>query len=865
MDKLTEVSIKNDCKATYNHYYRKLVYPLFLILLILLLTAPVQAKYSGGTGEPNKPYQINNVADWQELMSSYADWGKWFILTADLDLEGVTLTPVGSGSNEFKGIFDGREHTITNAIIDLPGSYIGLFGKIGNNANILNVNVVNCYYVAGEFHVGGLVGSSTYGTVINCSSTGTIIGKGAVGGLVGQNRYGTVINSYSECNIDSDFGTAGGLIGWNKGYVYTCYSTGAVSGNLRVGGLIGDSGGTVINSYSSGTVVGVDYVGGLIGSSYSIITDCYSTGSVSGSVYVGGLIGSTSRTVKNSYSSGLVTGTGDFVGGFTGKVTSANITSCFWDTQTSSLNTSAGGEGVIGLTTEQMKNPDYFTAAGWDTIGQTADGYRDLWVLEFGQYPQLSYYHSQYDFLGQGNAEDPYQIYDLVDLCAVNRNIQAYYKLMNNIDFTGIQWTSSVILKFYGVFDGNYKTLKNFTVNQPDSDEVAIFGHIGTGGEVSNFHITDVNIFAHDYIGCLAGWILNCKINNCNVTGTLEGTGYTAGGLIGRTFSSAVSNCQSTVNVHASGHSVGGLIGDNYKSSVINCHSWSTVSGDWANLGGLIGQNDSGTVINSSCTSTVFNTGPYVDYVGGLIGYSSRGLIASCYSNSQTTGRYYVGGLLGYNSVNTVENSYSTGQINGTRDIGGMIGKSTAGTVVNSYSTCIVGNSERTGAFCGNVYNNTVFSACFWNVEINPDTNGIGNINDSNVVALDTSEMLTGSTYRNAGWDFNTPVWTIDEGVDYPRLWWETPVEAVDLVTELSENIDTMSLQKGVTNSLQVKLDTALRLLEDENESNDKGAINSLQAFINAVNAQHGKEISEEDADYLVTVAQQIIDLLSSE
>ena len=131
-----------------------------VFVVICFCGLSVQAKYSGGTGEPNDPYQINNVADWQELMSGYTDWDKWFILTADLNLDGVTLTPVGNGSNEFKGIFDGKDHTITNAIIDSTGSYIGLFGKIGNNAYILNVNVVTCYFTADEFHVGGLVGYS---------------------------------------------------------------------------------------------------------------------------------------------------------------------------------------------------------------------------------------------------------------------------------------------------------------------------------------------------------------------------------------------------------------------------------------------------------------------------------------------------------------------------------------------------------------------------------------------------------------------------------------------------------------------------------------------------------------------------------
>ncbi|GAG20988.1 unnamed protein product, partial [marine sediment metagenome] len=36
-----------------------------------------------------------------------------------------------------------------------------------------------------------------------------------------------------------------------------------------------------------------------------------------------------------------------------------------------------------------------------------------------------------------------------------------------------------------------------------------------------------------------------------------------------------------------------------------------------------------------------------------------------------------------------------------------------------------------------------------------------------------TAEMQMASTFTDAGWDFETPVWTIDEGVDYPRLWWE--------------------------------------------------------------------------------------------
>jgi predicted outer membrane repeat protein len=84
----------------------------------------------------------------------------------------------------------------------------------------------------------------------------------------------------------------------------------------------------------------------------------------------------------------------------------------------------------------------------------------------------------------------------------------------------------------------------------------------------------------------------------------------------------------------------------------------------------------------------------------------------------------------------------------------------------------------------------------------------------------------------------------------------------VDLLVELSDGIDAMDLGKGTVKSLQAKLDTAMRLLEDDNENNDIAAINSLQAFINAVEAQRGKKISETDDDALIIAVQEIIELL---
>lgn len=73
--------------------------------------------YSDGDGTKEAPYQIATVADWQELMGSSSDWGEYFILTADIDLQGITLTPVGDDANGFSGVFEGNGHVICNADI----------------------------------------------------------------------------------------------------------------------------------------------------------------------------------------------------------------------------------------------------------------------------------------------------------------------------------------------------------------------------------------------------------------------------------------------------------------------------------------------------------------------------------------------------------------------------------------------------------------------------------------------------------------------------------------------------------------------------------------------------------------------------
>jgi hypothetical protein len=87
-------------------------------------------------------------------------------------------------------------------------------------------------------------------------------------------------------------------------------------------------------------------------------------------------------------------------------------------------------------------------------------------------------------------------------------------------------------------------------------------------------------------------------------------------------------------------------------------------------------------------------------------------------------------------------------------------------------------------------------------------------------------------------------------------------VKSVHLVKSLTQQIIELNLQNGISNSLDAKLDAALQAIDDLNENNDIAAINTLQAFINAVKAQRGNKISSADADILIAAAQEIIDLL---
>ncbi len=158
-------------------------------------------------------------------------------------------------------------------------------------------------------------------------------------------------------------------------------------------------------------------------------------------------------------------------------------------------------------------------------------------------------------------------------------------------------------------------------------------------------------------------------------------------------------------------------------------------------VGGLVGHNN-GSVSNCYFTGSVNGA---KGAVGGLAGRNyEAGSILNCYSSANVIGNVIrpwrcVGGLAGDN-YGVVSNCYSTGTVSGYADVGGLVGRSFHGSTLHS----------------------------FWDIDASGMTTSAGG------TGLPTAEMQVESTFTSAGWDFTTPIWTIDDGNDYPRLWWES-------------------------------------------------------------------------------------------
>ena len=249
------------------------------------------AKDLGYTIESDGSYTVTS-ADGLMNVAKLVNGGKTDInitLDKNIDLTGKGWTPIGTSfDNSYKGTFDGGGHTITGLTVTTYDKYAGLFGWLNSAGTVKNVVMEGVQITNNHSSgfAGGVVGNS-WGTIENCSVSGSVNGEVYVGGVVGKQTSGSMTGCSSSATVKGTV-NVGGVAGESWGSMTACYATGNVTleiypgKDISGGGVVGFKGGnSVLACYATGNVnskgssTGNVHIGGLFGDNYTAVTACY--------------------------------------------------------------------------------------------------------------------------------------------------------------------------------------------------------------------------------------------------------------------------------------------------------------------------------------------------------------------------------------------------------------------------------------------------------------------------------------------------------------------------------------------------------------------------------------------------------------
>ena len=236
-------------------------------------------------------YNANGLMNIAELVNG----GKSDInitIDTDIDLTGKDWTPIGTDyDNSYKGTFDGGGHTITGLTFTTNDKYAGLFGWLNKAGTVKNVVMEGVQITSNQIYggsIGGVVGYS-WGTIENCSVSGSVSGTVYVGGVVGAQIDGSITGCSSSATVKGMVDVGGVAGQTNSSATLTaCYATGNVTleiapkKNIAGGSLVGmNAGSSLLACYATGNVTstgsstGKVHIGGFLGNNYTTVTACY--------------------------------------------------------------------------------------------------------------------------------------------------------------------------------------------------------------------------------------------------------------------------------------------------------------------------------------------------------------------------------------------------------------------------------------------------------------------------------------------------------------------------------------------------------------------------------------------------------------
>ena len=297
------------------------------------------AKDPGYTIEGNGSYTVTS-ADGLMHVADLVNGGKTDInitLDKNIDLTGKGWTPIGTSfDNSYKGTFDGGGHTITGLAVTTNDQFVGLFGYLNRAGTVKNVVMEGIQITSNQIYggsIGGVVGSG-WGTIENCSVSGSVSGTVYVGGVVGAQWGGSITGCSSSATVKGTVDVGGVAGQTNSNATMTaCYATGNVTleiasqNNIDVGGAVGFNGGSrILACYATGNVT--------------------STGSSTVNVYIGGFCGYNSTTVTACYwKNNQEQGIGYKKAGTVTEVTKVDGTSVTWQKAVDGMNTALQNAG----------------------------------------------------------------------------------------------------------------------------------------------------------------------------------------------------------------------------------------------------------------------------------------------------------------------------------------------------------------------------------------------------------------------------------------------------------------------------------------------------------------------------------------
>ena len=256
------------------------------------------------------------------------------------------------------------------------------------------------------------------------------------------------------------------------------------------------------------------------------------------------------------------------------------------------------------------------------------------------------------------------------------------------------------------------------------------------------------------------------------ITGLVSAPATGAAGLFGELSGATITDLEIEAGAVTSVSVAGLLVGNGVASTISGCVVSGTVEGKTAGgLGGFMT-----TVTMTECGANVAVTGTGNYFLGGLIG-NGGGVISKCYALGAVDGTgNYAGGLIGQSGVaSTITDCYAQGAVTATTSgaSGGLIGTTNVGstqTITKNYASgAVSGGAANNGLIGARTATDPNAATCLWDITVN---SGLATPNYG-AAGETTATMMEEDTYGAGGLNWGAE-WVFDDGVDYPRLAWES-------------------------------------------------------------------------------------------